>query len=295
MLHEQTGLIQPGPRALTLTRDPAYVPDEPGPRALTVTRDPAYVRVVRMYVLEARYEFLKLLRTPHYSVPILAFPVMFYLLFGVTFGASRPAGAVRAGEYLLAGYAVFGMVTAALFAFGVGVAHERAQGWLLLKRTTPMPIGVYLTSKVLASMLFAATIVLLLAACAVTVGGVRVPVTSWLALLAVVLYGCVPFCLAGLFMALLVPPVGAPGIVNLINLPLAFASGLWIPVSMLPRTFLAIAPFLPQYHIAQVAVGSIGAIPAVDTAWHFAVLGLFALVFGIAAGVTWRRSDATES
>jgi hypothetical protein len=33
---------QPGPRELTLTRDPAYVP---GPRDLTLTRDPAYVPV----------------------------------------------------------------------------------------------------------------------------------------------------------------------------------------------------------------------------------------------------------
>jgi ABC-2 type transport system permease protein len=247
---------------------------------------------LRMHVLESRYEFVKLLRTPHYAVPILAFPVMFYLLFGVSFHGSAP-GAQNASQYLLAGYAVFGMVTAALMAFGVGVAHERAQGWLLLKRTTPMPIGVYLTAKVMASMLFAATIVVTLAVCGVLLGGVRVPVTSWLTLLGVILAGCVPFCLAGLLMAMVVPPVGAPGIVNLFNLPLAFASGLWMPVEMLPRFFQAIAPFLPQYHVAKLAIGSMGAADAGGMGRHLGVLALFAIGLGIATRIAWRRSDTT--
>lgn len=37
----------------------------------------------RIYALEARYELLKLIRLPAYVVPTLAFPLVFYLLFGV--------------------------------------------------------------------------------------------------------------------------------------------------------------------------------------------------------------------
>ncbi len=36
--------------------------------------------------LETRYEFVKLLRQPEYTVPTLGFPVMFYLLFGILLG-----------------------------------------------------------------------------------------------------------------------------------------------------------------------------------------------------------------
>ena len=67
----------------------------------------------------------------------IGFPVMFYLLFGLSFG--NRAGGPKASEYLLAGYAIFGMITAALFAFGAGVATERASGWLLLKQAAPLP------------------------------------------------------------------------------------------------------------------------------------------------------------
>ena len=40
----------------------------------------------RTYALEAKYEFLKVLRMPGYAIPSIAFPAMFYLLFGVIFG-----------------------------------------------------------------------------------------------------------------------------------------------------------------------------------------------------------------
>ena len=41
---------------------------------------------IRAYLLEARYEFLRLLRTPSFSLPALSFPPVFYLLFGVQIG-----------------------------------------------------------------------------------------------------------------------------------------------------------------------------------------------------------------
>ena len=35
------------------------------------------------YALEAKYEFLRVLRTPSFAIPSLMFPPLFYLLFGV--------------------------------------------------------------------------------------------------------------------------------------------------------------------------------------------------------------------
>ena len=80
----------------------------------------------RTYVLEAKYEFLKLLRMPGYALPSIAFPAMFYLLFGVLFG-SRGVGGMSMATYLIATYGAFGVIGAALFGFGVGVAIERGR------------------------------------------------------------------------------------------------------------------------------------------------------------------------
>ena len=91
---------------------------------------------MRAYLLEARYEFLRLLRTPSFSLPCLLFPPVFYLLFGVLLGGK---GGPVAAQYMLAGYGVFGVIGVALFGFGVTVAMDREQGLLTLKRAQPMP------------------------------------------------------------------------------------------------------------------------------------------------------------
>jgi ABC-2 type transport system permease protein len=243
-------------------------------------------KALRIAFLETYYMFLSLVRLPHFSLGTVGFPVLFYALFGLSLGDGK--GGPKASEYLLASYAVFGVVTAALFAFGVGVATERASGWMLLKQAAPLPASVYLTARVVTCILFGAVIVALLAALGITAGGVRFGVSQWLGLLAAVMFGCVPFCLFGLALGYILPPTGAPGLVNLINLPLAFAGGLWLPYEMLPRALQAIAKFVPQYHLGRLALGTVGLVPD-PVAPHIAALVVFTVIGFAAAVLAYRR------
>ena len=54
-------------------------------------------------------------------------------------------------------------------------------------------------------------------------------------------------------------PNSAPTMLNLVNLPMAFASGLYIPLSQLPPFVQHLAPYLPAYHFGQLALAAIGA------------------------------------
>ena len=103
------------------------------------------MHTLKIHLLESKYEFLKLLRQPAYALPTVLFPVIFYLFFGIGFG-DRGAKGVQMATYLVATYGAFGVMGAALFGFGVSVAIERGQGWLEVKRTTPMPISAYFVS-----------------------------------------------------------------------------------------------------------------------------------------------------
>jgi hypothetical protein len=110
----------------------------------------------RIYALETKYEFLKLVRIPAFAIPSISFPVMFYLLFGLAFGSRRGVGGVSMATYLIATYGAFGVIGASLFGFGAGVAIERGQGWMLLKRATPMPVGAYFFAKLVVCLIFGA-------------------------------------------------------------------------------------------------------------------------------------------
>lgn len=229
------------------------------------------------YLLEAKYEFVRMLRMPGFALPTLLFPAMFYLLFGVIL--NHASHDYHAGIYMLATYGVFGVMAPALFGFGVGVASERERGWLTFKRALPMPPGAYLAAKLVMAMLFAAVIFGILAVLAITLGHVRLALMQWLALLVIDLFGVLPFCAIGLWIGTLASAQAAPAIMNLIYLPMAFLSGLWIPLFLLPGAIQKLAPIFPAFHLAQLALGVAGQGGDGRNVLHIAVLVAVTLAF----------------
>ena len=228
------------------------------------------VSLPRVYALESKHEFLRLLRAPAFAVPTLMFPPMFYLLFAVLFANGHSD--YHANVYLLATYGVFGVMAPGLFGFGVSVALDRERGWLKLKSAQPMPPGAYLASKLAMAMLFAVIIFTILAVLATTIGGVRLPAESWLLLLAVEVFGVLPFCAIGLFIGTTVNGQAAPAVINLIYLPMSFLSGLWMPLSVLPSAVRGIAPLWPAFHLGQLALAAVGEGAAGAPLQHIAAL-----------------------
>ena len=215
--------------------------------------------LTRIFGLEAKYELLKALRMPAYAIPTVLFPLLFYVFFGLAFGGGRMAGPINISTYLLATYGAFGVIGASLFGFGVGVAIERGQGWMLLKRATPMPPLAYFTAKIFMALTFSLIIVLGLFALGAGFGDVSMTAPAWLSLAAVLIAGSLPFCAFGLALGYFCGPNSAPAIVNLLYLPLAFLSGLWVPVQVLPGLLQKLAPALPPYHFSQLALTQVGA------------------------------------
>src|ERR1700761_7214174 len=169
-----------------------------------VLRQPSLPRI---YFNEARCELLKLARNRSYLFSMAGFPVLFYLLFGITNKNSAFQGHSIA-RYLLAGYACFGAMGSSLFGIGAGLAFERGHGWLELKRASPMPAAAYLLAKLCVAIIFALSITVLLMMLGTALAGVQITTMEGLRLLAVIGVGVVPFASLGLVIGLLVPANG---------------------------------------------------------------------------------------
>jgi ABC-2 type transport system permease protein len=247
----------------------------------TGTPRPASRRLA-IYTKEAKYDFLGRLRLPVYSVSTILFPVMFYVLFGLLLNRGQSNRGISVSTYLMASYGTFGVMGAALFGFGVGVAMERGLGWLQLKRASPMPPYAYFAAKVATSMVFSAIIVLLLMALGVAFGGVHFSPAEALKLLGTLVAGATCFCAMGLAIGSMAGPNSAPAVVNLLYLPMSFASGLWIPIDLLPQFLQRIAPALPPYHLGQLALGVVGAGRGTAADHWTALLGFTLVFLGIA-------------
>src|SRR5260370_4547825 len=96
-------------------------------------------QTLRIYFNEAKYEFLKLLRLPIYAISTIAFPLMFYVLFGLVLNQRQTVGSISVATYLLASYGAFGVIGASLFGFGVGVAVGGVLRCVLVQRVFPLP------------------------------------------------------------------------------------------------------------------------------------------------------------
>jgi ABC-2 type transport system permease protein len=245
---------------------------------------------LRIHLIEIKYEFLKAIRMPAYALPTIGFPLLFYVFFGLVFGGRTPG--FDMASYLIATYGCFGVIGASLFGFGVTVAIERGQGWMELKRTTPMPVSAYFVAKLAMAMAFSSIIVLGLFALGFGFGHVHMSAGTAASLFAVLVLGSVTFSAAGLAIGYLAGPNSAAPIVNLIYLPVAFLSGLWVPVWILPKALQRFALFLPPFHYSQIALKIIGA-SRIDTPAYVnvaAMVAATALFLGIAY-YAWRRDE----
>ncbi|TMO90847.1 ABC transporter permease, partial [Pseudoalteromonas sp. S3178] len=84
------------------------------------------------FILESKTELLSTFRSKGFVIPATLFPCLFYLFFGVVFSHHD------SHNYMYINYLIFGMIGPALFSFGVNVALEKQNGWLILKQLSPV-------------------------------------------------------------------------------------------------------------------------------------------------------------
>jgi ABC-2 type transport system permease protein len=214
-------------------------------------------RVVRAYLVEAKLELVRAMRAPIFVVPFLILPVLLYMLFGIAMAGADGGAHPGAANFFFAGFATFAVLGPALFSVGCGIAVERDQGLLSLKRALPAPPGTYLVGKVLMQLAFAALASGLLATTALLGAHLTLAAGQVWTLIGVLVAGTIPFCALGLLVGTHVSGTAAPGITNLLYFPMLYLSGLFFP---LPKVLARWAPIWPTFHLNRLALAAAGGV-----------------------------------
>jgi ABC-2 type transport system permease protein len=191
-------------------------------------------------------------RSAELTVGAVAIPVLLYVMFGLP-NPGELDGGTTMHTAMLVSLSAYGVVSLAIFTFGENLARERGRGWTRTLRATPLPVSVYLVAKTATAIVHAGLIVVAMSVLAATSGDVDLSARTWIALGITMLGGVIAFSALGYAIALLARPRAATAISNLIFLPLAFASGFFVPLSELPAALRTLAPWLPTYHFGQIA------------------------------------------
>jgi ABC-2 type transport system permease protein len=239
---------------------------------------------VRLVLLHARAATIELLRYPTFSVPTLAFPALFFLLF-VAPRPDRDADPTR----LLASFAGFAVLGVSFFQFGVGIAAERESPWERFVRTLPIRLRVRLAARVASAALFGFVSAGLVAATAVATTDANLAPLRWLAVAVALALGAIPFALLGITLGYWVSPRSALPTANILYLVLAFLGALWTTPEHLPASVERFSPFVPTRQFGNVLWGATSGRLWQPQDWL--LLAVWSVVFAGLAAWGYRRDE----
>jgi ABC-2 type transport system permease protein len=213
-------------------------------------------------------------------------PVGFFALFVSLFGRQTAGSGGSAGTLMVATFGTFGVLAVTLLNPAISVAGDKERGWLRAKQVSGVPTLITLAAKMLAALPYALAVLVAMAATAALNGSLDAPVGKLLAIAVVLLLGSLPFTLLGLAVGFVASPNATSAILNAFMFPAAVLSGLWMPLDIMPAFVQHLAPFLPTYHLAQLAVAQLNGGPVLV---HILVLLGMTVVTAALASVAYRR------
>ena len=197
-------------------------------------------------------------RTPGFVAISMGLPIMFFVFFGLPNVGKHTSNGISLGAFILASLSTYAVSNVVVYNVGIGVATQRGRKFDLLQRASPLPPFVAVLAMVIGGLALALISLIALFIVA-ALGGVHMSAGAWVQLLLWVAIGCLPMLGLGLSIGYGASPTSAPALASLLYLPIAFASGLFIPLSQLPEFVRAVARYLPLYHEGQLGWITVGA------------------------------------
>ena len=203
---------------------------------------------------QTRYALRGFLRDPRALVFTVVMPVMLLLLFNAIFhGYTQFDGlAVPSASYYTASIISYQIMLAGFGSLLVSVTTAREGGLLKRFRGTPMPSWVYLIAEIGQTVVVVVVTVAILVAVGALFYHVRLSGSVVVGLVVYAVAGTACFCALSLAVCRICTTTeSATAIGPFSTVILAFLSGVFIPVAIMPSWLLDIGKVFPLEHLAQ--------------------------------------------
>lgn len=191
-------------------------------------------------------------RTPIAAFFTLALPVIFLVLFSVIFGSDDIGDGYSFSQFFAPAMAVFAAVSSTFTNLAIKTAFARDQGILKRVRGTPLPPWIYMAGTIGSGVWVAVLSVMLMFVLGWAFFGFRMiwDDLGWAALVFVV--GIATFSALGLAVCSVIKNGdAAPAVANGFFLPMAFISGIFIPLDDAPQWLVILGDIFPLKHFAE--------------------------------------------
>jgi len=209
---------------------------------------------VSLSLAQSRYALRGFLRDPSAMGFTAFFPILLLLLFNAIFkGNTRFNGVlVHAPSYYTASIIAYEVMLVSFSSLLIRVATNRERGLLKRFRATPMPSWIYLFSEIARTVVVVATTVAVLVAVGALFYHVHLSARLLLGLVTYLVVGVICFSAIALALSrVTVTADSASAIGPLVATILAFLSGVFIPVAVMPKWMLDLGKVFPLEHLAR--------------------------------------------
>ena len=209
---------------------------------------------VSLAVAQTRYSVKGYLRDPSALVFTIIMPVVLLLLFNAIFHGNTLFDGihVKSAAYYTASIIAYTIMLNGFGSLVIRIATDREAGQLKRYRGTPMPSWVYLFAEIGRSVVTIVVTSGVLLAVGALFYGVTVSGHMVVGLVVYVVVGTACFAALGLALARACPTTdSAPAVGPFSTVVLAFLSGVFIPVAIMPAWLLDVGKVFPLEHLAR--------------------------------------------
>jgi ABC-2 type transport system ATP-binding protein len=236
--------------------------------------NPIQNRISRYHLLQVFQqqlwvEILQIWRTPTFLIGILLFAIVLSI--------------TSSDKQSLIGYCGLVLLIVAIDRLGKRVAIERTGKWLKFLRTTPLPSGLYIATKIVVVILLCAITLLLMLTIGIWQHNIQINLTAEITIFASMILGVIPFAIVGLGLSYFVNPKSYDSIVGF-SIPIGIMTcGLQLPLTVSPfiqNCIETVVAFSPFYHYGQLSLWASGS----SYDGHLLLHSIWLLWAGIAFG-----------
>ncbi len=254
---------------------------------------------VSLSLAQTRYALRGFLRDPSALGFTVFFPILLLLLLNAIFNGNTTFNGVHvhAPSYYTASIVAYDIMLVSFSSLLIRVTTNRERGLLKRFRGTPMPSWVYLFSEIARTVVVVALTVAVLVAVGAGFYHVHVSGPMLLGFLTYLVVGVICFSAMALALTRVCTSSDSAGAVGpLVATILAFLSGVFIPVAIMPAWMLDLGKVFPLEHLARGLQSAILVPGSTGLTWgDVGIMALWGIV-GLAVAVrTFRWEPLTSA
>lgn len=231
-----------------------------------------------------RIEVRRILRNKRTMLGTVVLPVAFFLIFGLNSAyANQSYGHGNVSADIMISMALYGTVMATTSG-GAMVSIERAQGWSRQLRLTPLSPAAYIAIRMLSALVLGLGSLVAVYVVGRATGVPQMLGYLWFVTGLTVWIGSLIFAAFGLLMGYLLPTENVMQILSFVLVLLAFAGGLFVPLSQFPHAFRVFAEYTPLYGLSYLVHAPLRG-TGVQLSW---VINAVVWLTIFAGGAMWR-------